>query len=168
MCHADCPYPPRVLTCLICRESYLYIYQLLSTQCPCHSVMWHTVLTASSSLSSATSSPFFILPWERESCPFFLGCHYVCFSTRSFGFLELFSLLSLQHLWPPLRSFCLLPGHHKNHLIWVGSSLMPPLSELIFECLWLPLMRSSLQSDCPENHLMWVDMIRTVPLLLVA
>ncbi len=40
--------------------------------------------------SSATSSLFFFLPWERV-CWTLLGCHYASFLTRSLGFLELFS-----------------------------------------------------------------------------
>jgi hypothetical protein len=53
------------------------------------------VLTTSSSSSpSATSSPFFFLPWQRVSWTF-LVCHYASFPTRSLGFLELFSTFPL-------------------------------------------------------------------------
>ncbi len=59
---------------LICRESY--IYGVLRKNSSVHSVAVTQscdtlVVTASSSLSSATSSPFFFLPWERVSWTFF-------------------------------------------------------------------------------------------------
>ncbi len=66
--------PPPHLTCLMCGESY--IYWALRNSFSVHSVAVTQscdtlVLTVSSSSSSATLAPFFILPWERASCPFF-------------------------------------------------------------------------------------------------
>jgi hypothetical protein len=51
----------------------------------------------------------------RESWPFFLGCHYACFSVWSLGFLQLFSNSPFEHLWPLLTLSSLPPGHHENH-----------------------------------------------------
>ncbi len=66
--------PPHILTCLICEESY--IYSVLRNNSSVHSVAITRscntlVLTASSQLSTATSYPFWTLPWERVSWPFF-------------------------------------------------------------------------------------------------
>jgi hypothetical protein len=94
------------------------------------------------------------------------GCHYAIFLTRFLGFLEFFSNSPLSIFWVPLTSSSLPLDHHKNHLIWVDSSLMVPLSKLSFESFWLLFLRSRLLLACSKNHLIWVDSIRTVPLRL--
>ncbi len=70
--------------------------QFLSTQCCCHSVLWHTdsQFSALSSPSNTTSSLFFILPWESVSWPFF-RLSLCVFLVRSLSFLELFLTLPL-------------------------------------------------------------------------
>ncbi len=98
-CHVNYLFPPtpRIFNCMIYRESYIQILspeeQFLSTQVvtrPCDIL----VLSTSSSSSSATSSPFFISPWERVSWPFF-RLSLCMFSGKSLGFLELFPTLPL-------------------------------------------------------------------------
>jgi hypothetical protein len=75
MFHVNWPFPPPPhLTCLMCGESY--IYRVLRNDSSVHSVAVARscdtlVLTASSSSSSVTSSPFFILPRERVNWLFF-------------------------------------------------------------------------------------------------
>ncbi len=162
--------PPLWLTFLISGESY--IYSLLRTTSSVHSAAvtqsYDTLfLTASSSSSWATSSPFSVSSWERVSWTFFrlsLGLFYDYVP----WLLEMFSNC-------PLNVFGHLSRGPASHLAitrtigseWTRAWWLSLLELACFERLWPPLTRSSLPSDCPENYLIWVDSIRTVPIGLL-
>ncbi len=63
--------------------------QLLSTQCGCHWVLWHT--GSHSIIIIFIISNFISLYPEKDQVEPFLGCHYANLPIRSLGFLELFS-----------------------------------------------------------------------------
>jgi hypothetical protein len=94
-------------------------------------------LAASSSLSSATSSPFFFLPWERVSLTFFRLS--LCQFSDYVPWLPRVVLqLSLEHLWPPLTMPRLPSGHHESHLMWIVGLLM-----YIIYCAFIVNLRSN-------------------------
>ncbi len=122
--------PPYIFTCLICGQSYcIYTeswgiipqYTLLLTL----GFVTHW-FSSQLSLSTATSSPFFTISWERLSWPF-LGFHYAVFDKVPWLPRVVFQL-SPRALLPPLTRSSLPPGHQRNHLIWVDSSLIAPMS----------------------------------------
>jgi hypothetical protein len=87
-------------TCLICGESY--VYWALRNSSSVHSVAvtrscdTQDLTTSSSSSSTATTYPFFILHWERVSWPF-LDCNY-CIPVFQLGPLAFLSFFHLS-LW---------------------------------------------------------------------
>jgi hypothetical protein len=99
--------------------------RFLGTHCHCHSALWHTGSHRIIIIIISNIIPL-LHPTLRKSklAPFLLSpC---LFLVRSLDFLELFFNFLFECLWPSLMQSSLLPGNHKNHLIWVGSSLMAP------------------------------------------
>jgi hypothetical protein len=111
MYHVDHPYPsppPFLPVCYVERAKYGYwvlrnnsSVQSVAVTRSCDTL----VLTASSLSSLATSSPFFILPWEKVSWPFF-GLSLCLFSIRSLGLscfpiLHWASLVASHEVQPP-------------------------------------------------------------------
>jgi hypothetical protein len=93
---------PSLVTCLICVKSNIYCVQRNNSSV--HSV----AVTLSCDTLFLTTSSFFFLPQKRVIWIFF------------------WLTLSQQ----PLKRSSLLPDYRKNHLIWMDSSLMVPLSAL--------------------------------------
>jgi hypothetical protein len=99
--------------------------QFHSTQCHCHSVLWHTDSHRIFIIFIFYFISLLFLPRERVSWTFFLLSLYcTSFLTRSLGFLELFSNSPLSVFVCHWSS--LLPDRYENHLIWVDSSLVVP------------------------------------------
>jgi hypothetical protein len=112
------------------------------------------------------------LPFHRttlERVSWLLGSPSVYYPVRFLGCLELFSnshlsVLSECSLWvkPPFNQTSLPPGYHKNHLIWVDSSLIIPWASL-------RLLASDNKNQPPppdhlQNLLIWVDSTKMIPL----
>ncbi len=174
-CHVTIRFLPSPLPTLLPswnQERTTYINWVLRKNSSVHSVTvtWSCdtlVLTASSSSSTATSSPFFNIPWDRVGRLFFRLSLCLFFGWFPLAFNRCFPTLLLAPL-AQLTWSSLLSCHHENHpLIWLDLSLMSlPWVSLVFECLWPPHKRSSFPSDFPQNYLIWVDSIQTIPLSL--
>ncbi len=72
---------------------------------------------------STSTSPFFNYPWERVSTPYF-RLSLCLLSVRSLGCLELFSNSHWSFFGHQATGLSLWSEYHKNHLIWMNSSLM--------------------------------------------
>jgi hypothetical protein len=113
------------------------------------------VMVLISSSSSATYH-LFNIPWDRVSWVFLLAV--TCLS-RSLGCLKSFFGFHLSPFGHHSSRPTSLPDHHKNHLIWVDTSLMAPI-----ELLLVTTHAAQPPDDYLKNHLIWLDSIQIVPL----